>query len=101
MCESIEVIFAKNKSLLSVRTKFDILPITCSITGVVLGVVQYYMQCSLTVCTVIQVYMGDRKGKQSPGSVALDVIARGWSCVSLRDEIYVQLAKQTTDNRRQ
>ncbi|BFZ15531.1 hypothetical protein BsWGS_18569 [Bradybaena similaris] len=44
--------------------------------------------------------MGDRKGKQTQMSLALDVVTRGWAMPSLRDEIYVQLMRQTTDNKR-
>jgi hypothetical protein len=52
---------------------------------------------SLTVI-LIQVYMGDRKGKGSQISSAQEIIIKGWHCVALRDEIYMQLCKQTTDN---
>ena len=49
---------------------------------------------------LIQIYMGDRKAK--PGmtinSVALDITSLGYNKPSLRDEIFVQLCKQTTDN---
>ena len=49
---------------------------------------------------LIQIYMGDRKAK--PGmtinSVALDITNMGYNKPSLRDEIFVQLCKQTTDN---
>ena len=46
----------------------------------------------------IQAYMGDRKTKDSCMEIALDVAVRGWSIVDLRDEIYIQLCRQTTKN---
>jgi len=49
----------------------------------------------------IQAYMGDRKSKDAATStmdVALDVAVRGWSVIDLRDEIYIQLCRQTTKN---
>ena len=46
----------------------------------------------------IQAYMGDRKTKDSCMEIALDVAVRGWSLVDLRDEIYIQLCRQTTKN---
>jgi len=46
----------------------------------------------------IQAYMGDRKSKDSAMEIALDVAVRGWSIVDLRDEIYIQLCRQTTRN---
>lgn len=48
----------------------------------------------------VQIYMSDRKAKQGMtiNSVALDITSLGYGRVSLRDEIFVQLCKQTTDN---
>jgi len=46
----------------------------------------------------IQAYMGDRKSKDSAMEISLDVAVRGWSIVDLRDEIYIQLCRQTTRN---
>lgn len=44
-------------------------------------------------------YMGDRsiKGK-TPERLALELTTKGWNTPVLRDEIYLQLCKQTTDN---
>ncbi|KAI2652327.1 Rho GTPase-activating protein 39 [Labeo rohita] len=47
---------------------------------------------------LIQTYMGDRRGKVEPLAVALEVAVRGWSCQGLRDELYIQLCRQTTEN---
>lgn len=47
---------------------------------------------------LIQTFMGDRRGKGDPLSVALEVVVRGWSCQGLRDELYIQLCRQTTEN---
>lgn len=46
--------------------------------------------------------MGDRKVKSSVSAdqLALDVVLRGWTRQVLRDEIFMQLCKQTTDNPR-
>ncbi|KAG7331693.1 hypothetical protein KOW79_005662 [Hemibagrus wyckioides] len=46
----------------------------------------------------IQTYMGDRKGKNEPLAVALEIAVRGWSNQGLRDELYIQLCRQTTEN---
>ncbi|KAK3522736.1 hypothetical protein QTP86_030783 [Hemibagrus guttatus] len=46
----------------------------------------------------IQTYMGDRKGKGEPLAVALEIAIRGWSNQGLRDELYIQLCRQTTEN---
>ena len=48
----------------------------------------------------VQIYMSDRKAKQGMtiNSVALDITTLGYGRVPLRDEIFVQLCKQTTDN---
>jgi len=50
------------------------------------------------VFRLIQAYMGDRKTRDSALEIALDVAVRGWSVVDLRDEIYIQLCRQTTKN---
>ena len=47
---------------------------------------------------LIQMYMGDRKSKQSWQQIALDLTNKGANMHSLRDEIYIQLCRQTTDN---
>uniref|UniRef100_A0A8C1QLI7 Rho GTPase-activating protein 39 n=1 Tax=Cyprinus carpio TaxID=7962 RepID=A0A8C1QLI7_CYPCA len=47
---------------------------------------------------LVQTYMGDRRGKGEPLAVALEVAVRGWSCQGLRDELYIQLCRQTTEN---
>ena len=49
---------------------------------------------------LIQIYMGDRKAKpdMTINSVAFDITTMGYNKPSLRDEIFVQLCKQTTDN---
>ncbi|XP_053501860.1 rho GTPase-activating protein 39 isoform X2 [Ictalurus furcatus] len=46
----------------------------------------------------IQTYMGDRRGKGEPLVVALEIAVRGWSNQGLRDELYIQLCRQTTEN---
>lgn len=49
----------------------------------------------------IQAYMGDRKVKSTTNQLGLDIIIKGWSMPSLRDEIYIQLCRQTTENKRE
>jgi len=49
----------------------------------------------------IQIYMKDRPSKTTPMQAALDVMSRGWTHKQLRDEIFVQLCRQTTRNHRQ
>ena len=56
---------------------------------------------AVEIFKLIQSYMGDRKAKAAPNQVALDVVSRGWGCVDLRDEIYIQLCRQTTENPRE
>ena len=48
-------------------------------------------------------YMGDRplvmgKSALTPFSIAVDIVCRGWSNIALRDEIFIQLCRQTTRN---
>ena len=50
---------------------------------------------------LIQMYMGDRKGRQSPMSHALEIVTKGWSIPALRDEIFIQLCRQTTENKKE
>jgi len=48
----------------------------------------------------IQMYMGDRARKSNmlPIQVALSVVTTAWSTPELRDELYLQLSKQTREN---
>ncbi|EPY78056.1 rho GTPase-activating protein 39 isoform 1 [Camelus ferus] len=50
------------------------------------------------VFKLIQMYMGDRRAKADPLHVALEVATKGWSVQGLRDELYIQLCRQTTEN---
>lgn len=51
---------------------------------------------------LVKIYMGDRKlqSGMTMNSVALDIISMAYNFPSLRDELFVQLCKQTTDNQR-
>lgn len=51
---------------------------------------------------LIQSYMGDRKTKsgQSVESVVLEIATKGWSRQSVRDEVFIQICRQTTENPR-
>ncbi|KAI1888805.1 hypothetical protein AGOR_G00172530 [Albula goreensis] len=53
---------------------------------------------AVEIFKLIQMYMGDRRARTDPLSVALDVAVKGWSCQGLRDELYIQLCRQTTEN---
>lgn len=54
---------------------------------------------AIDIFKLILGYMGDRsfKGKTAE-KLALELTTKGWSTPVLRDEIYLQLCKQTTDN---
>ncbi|GFU40880.1 rho GTPase-activating protein 39 [Nephila pilipes] len=51
---------------------------------------------------LIQTYMRDRKTKsgQTLESVVLEIATKGWSRQSVRDELFVQICRQTTENPR-
>ncbi|XP_059497135.1 rho GTPase-activating protein 39 [Stegostoma tigrinum] len=50
------------------------------------------------VFKLIQMYMGDRRAKVDQVNVALEIATKGWSMQGLRDELYIQLCRQTTEN---
>ena len=44
-------------------------------------------------------YMGDRKSKvKDVNQIALDITTTAWTNKGLRDEIYIQLCRQTSSN---
>ncbi len=44
-------------------------------------------------------YMGDRKTKQKDVNlIALDITSQAWEKKGLRDELYIQLCRQTSSN---
>lgn len=47
---------------------------------------------------LIQGYMGDRPARLERRHAALLVVTKCWGMQALRDELYVQLVRQTTDN---
>ena len=47
---------------------------------------------------LIQAYMGDRRPKDPTLQIALDIAVKGWSMPELRDEIFIQLCRQTSRN---
>ncbi|GAU89076.1 hypothetical protein RvY_01671 [Ramazzottius varieornatus] len=51
---------------------------------------------------LVQMYMGDRKAKEgkSQDEMALDLTRAAWQKATLRDELFIQMCKQTTDNRK-
>lgn len=56
------------------------------------------MACELF--KLVQIYMGDRKARagMTLNSVAIDIITMAVGTQQLRDELYVQLCRQTTEN---
>jgi hypothetical protein len=53
---------------------------------------------SCEIFKLIQMYMGDRRSKSTLPHIALEITTKGWSIPALRDELYIQLCRQTTDN---
>ncbi|KAK2724854.1 hypothetical protein QYM36_001355 [Artemia franciscana] len=55
---------------------------------------------SCNLFRLLQIYMGDRKCKpdMTCNGVALDICTIGWNKPVLRDELYLDLCKQTTEN---
>ena len=49
--------------------------------------------------TVVLVYMGDKTNRNKDPDIALwEIVTKAWANQPLRDELYFQLIKQTTDN---
>ena len=55
-----------------------------------------------TIFKLIQIYMGDRKAKHGMtlSSVAHEIVLQGYRVEALRDELFLHICKQTTDNPR-
>ena len=46
---------------------------------------------------LVQMCMGDRKSRHTGLQIALTIISKCWAITQLRDELYLQLCKQTTE----
>ncbi|XP_061096149.1 rho GTPase-activating protein 39 [Conger conger] len=53
---------------------------------------------AVEIFRLVQMYMGDRRTRADPTAAALEVVGKGWTCPGLRDELYIQLCRQTTEN---
>ena len=54
---------------------------------------------AIEVFKLIQCYMGDRQIKdKTPETVVVDLVRTGWTTVPIRDELYIQVCRQTTEN---
>uniref|UniRef100_A0A8C4SHC2 Rho GTPase-activating protein 39 n=1 Tax=Erpetoichthys calabaricus TaxID=27687 RepID=A0A8C4SHC2_ERPCA len=53
---------------------------------------------AVEIFKLIQMYMGDRRAKTDQLNVALEIATKGWMVQGLRDELYIQLCRQTTEN---
>lgn len=47
---------------------------------------------------LVQMYMGDRQSRMERLPIALVIVTKCWSMQGIRDEFYIQLCRQTTDN---
>ncbi|XP_052800787.1 rho GTPase-activating protein 39-like isoform X2 [Mya arenaria] len=57
---------------------------------------------AVEVFKLIQAYMGDRKTKLTQSQLALEITSKGWMLgPDLRDEILIQICRQTTENKKE
>lgn len=47
---------------------------------------------------MVQMYMGDRQTRMERVPIALMIVTKCWTMQGVRDELYIQLCRQTTDN---
>ncbi|XP_051887167.1 rho GTPase-activating protein 39 isoform X2 [Pristis pectinata] len=47
---------------------------------------------------LVQMYMGDRQTRMERVPIALMIVTKCWTMQGIRDELYIQLCRQTTDN---
>ncbi|XP_069740390.1 rho GTPase-activating protein 39-like isoform X3 [Narcine bancroftii] len=47
---------------------------------------------------LVQMYMGDRQARMERVPIALTIVTKCWTMQGIRDELYIQLCRQTTDN---